>query len=216
MKTDSTNGHSWSASILPSSHGPHSLICFVCRCYYPYNDATPGFAISLASMLADAGGDATKARQMYCGLEAIVTTPSGKTVTLYVADAFDDAYVSVFPPFHLRNSPSSSFRCPLLPLLSELTPFSSIAGSGLPPQWTWCTTRFPSFSARRPRTRTTSFRCVALLQGLPHDPLVLTPAAPSPAERLVEVHWQQVGPVLVRLDWQLRVQGGLLRVHRRA
>ncbi|GAA5820187.1 hypothetical protein JCM3770_004814 [Rhodotorula araucariae] len=70
---DSTNGNSW--------------------CYYPYKDTTPGFAISLNTMLADANGDATLARQKYCGLEAIVTTPEGKSVTLYVTDAFDDTWV---------------------------------------------------------------------------------------------------------------------------
>ncbi|GAA5996996.1 uncharacterized protein JCM10292_006138 [Rhodotorula paludigena] len=70
---DSTNGHSW--------------------CYFPYNDNTPGFAISLNTMMSDAGWDATKAREMYCGLEAVVTTPSGKSLTLYVTDAFDDTWV---------------------------------------------------------------------------------------------------------------------------
>ncbi|GAA5971464.1 hypothetical protein JCM11641_008362 [Rhodosporidiobolus odoratus] len=70
---DSTNGHSW--------------------CYYPYTDSVPGFAISLNTMLNDFNGDATAARQAYCGLEATVTTAAGKTVTLYVTDAFDDAWV---------------------------------------------------------------------------------------------------------------------------
>ncbi|GAA5846566.1 hypothetical protein JCM9279_006745 [Rhodotorula babjevae] len=70
---DSTNGHSW--------------------CYFPYNDNTPGFAISLNTMMADANWDATAARQKYCGLEAVVTTPAGKELTLYVTDAFDDAWV---------------------------------------------------------------------------------------------------------------------------
>ncbi|GAA6011917.1 hypothetical protein JCM11491_000102 [Sporobolomyces phaffii] len=71
---DSTNGHSW--------------------CYYPYNDDTPGFAISLATMLANFDGDAMAARKAYCGLEAVVTNPAdGTALTLYVADAFDDAWV---------------------------------------------------------------------------------------------------------------------------
>ncbi|GAA6005300.1 hypothetical protein JCM10207_002931 [Rhodosporidiobolus poonsookiae] len=70
---DSTNGHSW--------------------CYFPYNDNVPGFAISLKTMLNDFGGDAFAAREAYCGLEAIVTAPSGKSMTLVVADAFDDAWV---------------------------------------------------------------------------------------------------------------------------
>ncbi|GAA5903454.1 hypothetical protein JCM6882_006552 [Rhodosporidiobolus microsporus] len=71
--SDSTNGHSW--------------------CYFPYNDNVPGFAISLKTMLADFGGDATAAREAYCGLEAVVTTPEGRSATLVVADAFDDTWV---------------------------------------------------------------------------------------------------------------------------
>lgn len=70
---DSTNGHSW--------------------CYFPYNDDTPGFAISLKTMLANFGGDAMAARKAYCGLEAVVTNPDGTELTLYVADAFDDTWV---------------------------------------------------------------------------------------------------------------------------
>ncbi|GAA5893773.1 uncharacterized protein JCM6883_003631 [Sporobolomyces salmoneus] len=71
---DSTNGHSW--------------------CYYPYNNDTPGFAISLKTMLDNFGGDAMAARKAYCGLEAVVTNPTtGEQLTLYVADAFDDAWV---------------------------------------------------------------------------------------------------------------------------
>ncbi|GAA5893963.1 RlpA-like double-psi beta-barrel domain-containing protein [Sporobolomyces salmoneus] len=71
---DSTNGNSW--------------------CYYPYNDDTPGIAISLKTMLANFGGDAMAARKAYCGLEVIVTNPdSGTELTLYIADAFDDAWV---------------------------------------------------------------------------------------------------------------------------
>ncbi|BGP37118.1 hypothetical protein JCM10450v2_001026 [Rhodotorula kratochvilovae] len=70
---DSTNGNSW--------------------CYYPYKDTTPGFAISLNTMMADANWDATAARKKYCGLEAIITTPEGKSITLYVTDAFDDTWV---------------------------------------------------------------------------------------------------------------------------
>ncbi|TNY24154.1 hypothetical protein DMC30DRAFT_413396 [Rhodotorula diobovata] len=70
---DSTNGHSW--------------------CWFPYNDNTPGFAISLNTMMADANWDATAARKKYCGLEAVVTTPAGKELTLYVTDAFDDTWV---------------------------------------------------------------------------------------------------------------------------
>uniref|UniRef100_A0A0K3CGR4 FGENESH: predicted gene_6.523 protein n=1 Tax=Rhodotorula toruloides TaxID=5286 RepID=A0A0K3CGR4_RHOTO len=57
------------------------------------DDSVPGFAPSLSTMLNNFGGDATAARQAYCGLEAIVTTPDGKSATLYVADAFDDTWV---------------------------------------------------------------------------------------------------------------------------
>ncbi|GAA5952701.1 hypothetical protein JCM8115_002325 [Rhodotorula mucilaginosa] len=71
--SDSTNGHSW--------------------CYTPYNDNTPGMAISYKTMVNAAGGDEMAARKMFCGLEAEVTTPEGRTATLYVADAFDDTWV---------------------------------------------------------------------------------------------------------------------------
>ncbi|GAA6025302.1 hypothetical protein JCM8202_002684 [Rhodotorula sphaerocarpa] len=71
--TDSTNGHSW--------------------CGFPYNDAVPGFAPSLKTMLNNFGGDYQKAATAYCGLEAVVTTPDGKSETLYIADAFDDTWV---------------------------------------------------------------------------------------------------------------------------
>ncbi|GAA5967620.1 hypothetical protein JCM11641_005712 [Rhodosporidiobolus odoratus] len=71
--TDSTNGHSW--------------------CGYPYSDAVPGFAPSLATMLANFNGSYTDAATAFCGLEAIVTSPNGLTTTLYIADAFDDTWV---------------------------------------------------------------------------------------------------------------------------
>lgn len=70
---DSTNGHSW--------------------CGFPYTNETPGFAPSLATMVAAAGGDAVLARETFCGLEAVVTTPSGESLTLVLADAFDDAWL---------------------------------------------------------------------------------------------------------------------------
>ncbi|GAA5973172.1 hypothetical protein JCM3765_000734, partial [Sporobolomyces pararoseus] len=70
---DSTNGHSW--------------------CYYPYNDDTPGLAINVATMIANFNGDEMAARKAYCGLEVLVTTPSGTQLTLYVADGFDPAWV---------------------------------------------------------------------------------------------------------------------------
>lgn len=57
------------------------------------NDDTPGFAISLKTMLDNFDGDAMAARKAYCGLEAIVKNPDGTQLTLYVADAFDDAWV---------------------------------------------------------------------------------------------------------------------------
>jgi hypothetical protein len=64
--SDSTNGHSW--------------------CYTPYNDNTPGMAISYKTMVNAAGGDEMAARKMFCGLEAEVTTPEGRTATLYVGE----------------------------------------------------------------------------------------------------------------------------------
>lgn len=61
-------------------------------CMRTDNNDTPGFAISLKTMLDNFGGDAMAARKAYCGLEAIVTNPvTGTQLTLYVADAFDDA-----------------------------------------------------------------------------------------------------------------------------
>ncbi|GAA5933598.1 hypothetical protein JCM1841_004496 [Sporobolomyces salmonicolor] len=71
--TDSTNGNSW--------------------CGFKYSDAVPGFAPSLATMLANFNGSYVAAATAYCGLEAVVTTPDGHTATLYLADAFDDAWV---------------------------------------------------------------------------------------------------------------------------
>lgn len=48
------------------------------------------------------------ARKAYCGLEAIVTTPDGTELTLYVADGFDDAYASSNPlDAHKMNSRST-------------------------------------------------------------------------------------------------------------
>ncbi|GAA5969836.1 hypothetical protein JCM8115_005798 [Rhodotorula mucilaginosa] len=70
---DSTNGNSW--------------------CGFKYNDALPGFAPSLKTMLNNFGGDYETAAKAYCGLEAIVTLPNGKSATLYIADAFDDTWV---------------------------------------------------------------------------------------------------------------------------
>ncbi|GJN90931.1 hypothetical protein Rhopal_003945-T1 [Rhodotorula paludigena] len=70
---DSTNGNSW--------------------CGFPYDNSVPGFAPSLNTMLANFDGDYESAAKAYCGLEAEITTPDGRTVTLYVADAFDDTWV---------------------------------------------------------------------------------------------------------------------------
>ncbi|KDE08171.1 hypothetical protein MVLG_01651 [Microbotryum lychnidis-dioicae p1A1 Lamole] len=70
---DFTNGHSW--------------------CYNIYNDTMPGFAPSFKTMSKNYGGDAIKAGEAYCGLEAIFYLPSGKNMTLYVVDAFDDTWV---------------------------------------------------------------------------------------------------------------------------
>ncbi|GAA6005980.1 uncharacterized protein JCM10292_005634 [Rhodotorula paludigena] len=72
--TDSTNGRSW--------------------CEFPYNDSVPGFAPSLKTMLSSFGDDAAKAKEGFCGLEARVYSPkTDKTLTMYIADAFDDTWV---------------------------------------------------------------------------------------------------------------------------
>ena len=39
-------------------------------------------------MVNAAGGDEMAARKMFCGLEAEVTTPDGRTATLYVGESF--------------------------------------------------------------------------------------------------------------------------------
>ncbi|KAM0755333.1 hypothetical protein T439DRAFT_320035 [Meredithblackwellia eburnea MCA 4105] len=70
---DSTNGHSW--------------------CGFPYNDNLPGFAPNVKIMLDNFGGSWEKAGAAYCGLEAKVTTPDGRTALLYVADGFDPYWV---------------------------------------------------------------------------------------------------------------------------
>ena len=44
-------------------------------------------------MLSNFNWDYEAAAKAYCGLEAIVTTPDGRTATLYLADAFDDTWV---------------------------------------------------------------------------------------------------------------------------
>ncbi|GAA6005936.1 RlpA-like double-psi beta-barrel domain-containing protein [Rhodotorula paludigena] len=70
---DSTNGNSW--------------------CGFPYDNSVPGFAPSLKTMLNNFGGNYEAAAKAYCGLEAEITTPDGRTSTLYIADAFDDTWV---------------------------------------------------------------------------------------------------------------------------
>jgi hypothetical protein len=74
-------------------------------CGYPYNDTVPGFAPSLAQMKANFGGNSSTWEEVgtaFCGLEAVITTPSGRNATLFITDAFDDTCVSVpFPPFPL-------------------------------------------------------------------------------------------------------------------
>ena len=67
-------------------------------CFSKYNDATPGFAPSLKTMLSVYGGGWTdlqkwKSMKLFCGLEAEFTTSDGRTATLYIHDAFDDAWV---------------------------------------------------------------------------------------------------------------------------
>jgi hypothetical protein len=56
-------------------------------------DNTPGFAPSLNTMLAAANGSADLARELFCGLEATITSAAGDKIVLYVADAFDDTWV---------------------------------------------------------------------------------------------------------------------------
>ncbi|BGP48701.1 hypothetical protein JCM10450v2_004577 [Rhodotorula kratochvilovae] len=54
----------------------------------------PGLAPSLATMLSSFSQDAAAAKTAFCGLAAEVYSPkTGKTVTLYIADAFDDTWV---------------------------------------------------------------------------------------------------------------------------
>lgn len=58
------------------------------------DDSVPGFAPSFATMLASFDQDSVAAKRAFCGLEAEVYSPrTGKTVTLYIADAFDDKWV---------------------------------------------------------------------------------------------------------------------------
>ncbi|KDE03694.1 hypothetical protein MVLG_05825 [Microbotryum lychnidis-dioicae p1A1 Lamole] len=71
--TDSTNGNSW--------------------CGFPYDDTTPGFAISLKTMLANFGNNYEKAAKAFCGMEAEITSKSGKKIKLVLVDAFDDRWV---------------------------------------------------------------------------------------------------------------------------
>ncbi|GAA5863017.1 hypothetical protein JCM8547_003652 [Rhodosporidiobolus lusitaniae] len=72
--TDSTNGRSW--------------------CEFPYDDTVPGFAPSVGTMLSSFNDDEAKAKEAFCGLEANVYSPkTGQTVTLYIADGFDDTWV---------------------------------------------------------------------------------------------------------------------------
>ncbi|GAA5935849.1 hypothetical protein JCM3775_007347 [Rhodotorula graminis] len=70
---DSTNGNSW--------------------CGFPYDNNVPGVAPSLKTMLNNFGGDYEAAAKAYCGLELVVSTPDGKSKTMYIADAFDDTWV---------------------------------------------------------------------------------------------------------------------------
>lgn len=72
----------------------------------------PGFAISLKTMLADFNGDENAARAAYCGLEAVVTTSSGVSQTLYIADAFDDAWVRQTAPGSPHSRPYADLVLP--------------------------------------------------------------------------------------------------------
>ncbi|GAA5967574.1 hypothetical protein JCM11641_005701 [Rhodosporidiobolus odoratus] len=62
-------------------------------CGFPYDNNVPGFAPSLKTMMSNFGYDYERAATAYCGLEAVVSTPDGKSMTLYIADAFDDTWV---------------------------------------------------------------------------------------------------------------------------
>jgi hypothetical protein len=70
---DSTNGRSW--------------------CEFPYDNNSPIFAPSVGTMRANFGGNNAAAAAAYCGLEAIVTAPNGKSMTMVIGDGFDDAWV---------------------------------------------------------------------------------------------------------------------------
>ncbi|GAA5983778.1 hypothetical protein JCM10908_005923 [Rhodotorula pacifica] len=96
--TDSTNGNSWCGFPCPSNLIASTLYeaANADLCEIPFetdNDAVPGFAPSLKTMLNNFGGNYEAAATAYCGLEAVVTTPDGKSATLYIADAFDDTWV---------------------------------------------------------------------------------------------------------------------------
>ncbi|KAK4704646.1 hypothetical protein P7C70_g1562, partial [Phenoliferia sp. Uapishka_3] len=53
----------------------------------------PGFAPDVSVMLENFGGDYNAAGTAYCGLEAEVTTPDGRTALLVIADGFDPKWV---------------------------------------------------------------------------------------------------------------------------
>ena len=49
----------------------------------------PGFAPSVGTMLANFDWNYEAAAKAYCGLEAVVMTPDGRNMTMYLADGFD-------------------------------------------------------------------------------------------------------------------------------
>ncbi|GJN90946.1 hypothetical protein Rhopal_003960-T1 [Rhodotorula paludigena] len=64
------------------------------------DDSVPGFAPSLKTMLSSFGNDAAKAKEGFCGLEARVYSPkTDKTLTMYIADAFDDTIDVIYDSF---------------------------------------------------------------------------------------------------------------------
>ncbi|KZT58816.1 hypothetical protein CALCODRAFT_228702 [Calocera cornea HHB12733] len=72
--SDSTNGRSW--------------------CQLNYQDSWMGTAIPVGTMIDSMGGDSLAAMKAYCGLEIEATNPAnGQTVTMYVVDGFDEAWV---------------------------------------------------------------------------------------------------------------------------
>jgi len=87
-----TNGHSW--------------------CGYPYNDNSPIFAPDVSVMLSSFGGNYEKAAKAYCGLEAIVRTPQGQKMRMYIGDGFDPAWVRAKGSIDIAHGTFNKFYKP--------------------------------------------------------------------------------------------------------